>query len=75
VKEKGSQYPFVCAYIFLGKKRVLEKIYYNINNERKTIVEYVFICRREPAVFKELIHFFVRLSHIIIVNPVSFRIK
>lgn len=34
----------VYAYIILGKKRVLEKIYYNINKTRKAVVEFVFVC-------------------------------
>jgi len=36
--------PFVYAYIFLGKKRVLEKIYYDINREKKIIQVSVFVC-------------------------------
>jgi len=34
---------FVYAYIFLGKKRVLKKIYYNINKERKPVIEFAFV--------------------------------
>jgi hypothetical protein len=44
VKEIGIIHLFVCGYIFLGKKRVLEKIYYDINREKKVIQEFVFVC-------------------------------
>ncbi|TQR23947.1 hypothetical protein C7Y46_13820 [Bacillus safensis] len=61
--------------MFLGKKRVLGKIYYNINKERKLVIEIAFVCREETSFIKALPRFFVRLPHIIIVNPSSFRIK
>ncbi|UQZ95181.1 hypothetical protein EI692_17705 [Bacillus safensis] len=61
--------------MFLGKKRVLEKIYYNINKEREPVIEIAFICKEETSFIKAPPRFFVRLSHIIIVNHSSFRIK
>ncbi|NWF41526.1 hypothetical protein DJ474_08455 [Bacillus sp. 8A6] len=61
--------------MFLGKKRVLGKIYYNINIERKQVVEFAFVCKEETSFIKALPRFFVRLSHIIIVDDSSFRIK
>jgi len=75
VKEIGRHRLFVYAYIFPGKKRVLEKIYYNINKEREPVIEIAFVCEKETSFIKVLSRFFVRLSHIIIVNHSSFRIK
>ncbi|PAK35963.1 hypothetical protein CHI04_05615 [Bacillus safensis] len=48
---------FVYAYIFLGKKRVLKKIYYNINKERKEVVEFAFVCKGETSFIKALTRF------------------
>ncbi|RAP23625.1 hypothetical protein C2W59_02471 [Bacillus pumilus] len=44
MKEIGIRRLFVYAYIFLGKKRVLEKIYYDINREKKAIQASIFAC-------------------------------
>ncbi|KWZ65907.1 hypothetical protein HQ51_0212740 [Bacillus altitudinis] len=75
MKKIGSNDWVVYAYIFLGKKRILKKIYQDINRGRETVKEGFFISEKEVVFIKECSRFFVRLYHMNIVKHASFRIK
>lgn len=75
MKKIGSSDQIVYVYIFLGKKRMLKKIYQDINRGRETVKEGFFIGEKEVVFIKECSRFFVRLYHMNIVKHASFRIK
>lgn len=65
-----------CIHLhFLGKKRILKKVYQDINRGREAVKEVFSIDKKEVAFIKEFPQFFVRLYHINIVKHASFRIK